>query len=79
MPIRSDAELASLQMPVQVIVGGKDVLLRSTETRDRIAQLVPHAEVTYLAEEGHVLPPQTNAIAAFLSSVAPPMLASVAG
>jgi pimeloyl-ACP methyl ester carboxylesterase len=77
LPIRSDAELASLQMPVQVIVGGKDVLLRSAETRDRIARLVPHAEITYLAEEGHVLPPQTAAIASFLSTVAPPMLASL--
>ena len=80
LPIRTDAELASLQVPTQVIVGGQDVLLRSAETRDRIARLVPHAEVTYLANAGHVLPPQTAAIASFLSSIerskAPAVIAS---
>src|SRR6185295_7452832 len=60
-PIRTDRELAALAMPVQVIVGGKDVMIRSAETRDRITRLVPHAQLTYLEHEGHLLPKQTDA------------------
>lgn len=66
VPIRTDAELAGLAMPVQLIVGGRDVLLRSTETRDRIARHVPHAHVAFLENEGHIVGTQTHAIAAFL-------------
>ena len=36
LPLRTDDELASLAMPVQVIVGSADALLRSRETRERI-------------------------------------------
>jgi len=68
IPIASDAALAALTMPVQLIVGGKDVLIRSTETRSRIERLVPHAHVTFLDEAGHVLPPQTSAIAEFIAT-----------
>jgi pimeloyl-ACP methyl ester carboxylesterase len=69
LPIRTDEELASLRMPVQAMVGGKDVLLRSAETRDRLERLVPGAQVTWLADEGHVLPRQTDATATFLATV----------
>jgi pimeloyl-ACP methyl ester carboxylesterase len=66
IPIRTDAELAGLNMPVQIVVGGHDAMIRSKETRDRIARLVPRAEVLYLEREGHILPRQTIAIARFL-------------
>ncbi len=68
IPIRSDEELAALTMPVQVILGGNDVLIRSNETRDRMQRLVPHVRLTYLEKEGHILPRQTSAISEFLST-----------
>src|SRR5476649_2341440 len=68
LPIRTDDELAGLTMPVQLIVGGKDALIRSKETRDRMERQVPHVHLTYLEHEGHILPRQTTAIVNFLGS-----------
>jgi pimeloyl-ACP methyl ester carboxylesterase len=70
IPIRTDEELAALTMPVQVILGGKDALLRSMETRARMERLVSNIRVTYLENEGHILPPQTRAITEFLRTAA---------
>jgi pimeloyl-ACP methyl ester carboxylesterase len=67
LPIRSDAELAGLTMPVQVILGARDALIRSSETRDRIRRHVPHATVIYLEEAGHILPRQTGEVGRFLT------------
>ena len=70
LPIRTDAELASLTMPVQLIVGGQDALLRSDATRDRILRCVPLLQLTYLENDGHILPRQTERIAEFLRAPA---------
>jgi pimeloyl-ACP methyl ester carboxylesterase len=69
IPIRTDAELAALSMPVQVIIGGKDVMLRSSETRDRMARLVRHLRLSYLENDGHILPSQTETILEFVNEV----------
>ena len=69
IPVRSDEELASLRMPIQLILGGKDALLRSQETRARFEQLSPDVRVIWLESEGHLLPPQTTAISEFLTEV----------
>ena len=66
LPIRTDDELAGLRMPVQLIVGGRDALLRSAETRDRMTRSVRNLQVVYLENEGHILPRQTATIAEFL-------------
>jgi pimeloyl-ACP methyl ester carboxylesterase len=66
LPVRTDDELASLKMPVQVIVGGKDALLRSDETGDRMQRTVTNLQLTYLENEGHVLLRQTERITEFL-------------
>lgn len=76
IPIRTDAELAGLKMPIQVVVGGNDAMIRSKETRDRIKRLVPHADLVYLERDGHILPRQTASVRAFLSSVVPASLKS---
>jgi pimeloyl-ACP methyl ester carboxylesterase len=68
-PIRTDTELSALSMPLQVIVGANDAMLHAAQTRDRISRLVPHAEVTFLSDAGHMLPPQTGRISAFLAGV----------
>jgi pimeloyl-ACP methyl ester carboxylesterase len=70
LPIFSEAALARLTMPVLAIVGGKDILLDSDETRRRLTGNVPHAEVRFLAEARHYIPAQTAVILDFLLSSA---------
>lgn len=67
IPIRSDDELATLTMPVQLILGSDDALLQSSETRARMERCVPHLRLSFLEGVGHILPPQTRAISAFLN------------
>jgi len=69
LPIRTDDELASLEMPVQLILGGNDTLIRSKETRDRMERWAPNLHLTYLENEGHILLRQTTAISDFLKAV----------
>jgi len=68
IPVISDAALASLTMPVLAIVGGRDVLIASSETRDRLTRHAPHAEVVFLPEGRHFLPGQTARVGAFLAA-----------
>ena len=70
LPIRTDQELGSLAMPVQLILGGKDTLIRSAETRARMERCAPNLRLIYLENEGHLLPPQTAAIGGFLEAAA---------
>jgi pimeloyl-ACP methyl ester carboxylesterase len=67
IPVLPDAALASLTMPMLAIVGSKDVLIDSAETRDRLTRLTPHAEVVFLPGGRHFLPGQTARVAAFLT------------
>lgn len=66
IPRLDDAALAALAVPTLVIVGGRDVLLDSVETRDRLARTVPQAEVHFVADGYHYLPGQTARARAFL-------------
>jgi pimeloyl-ACP methyl ester carboxylesterase len=66
LPVFSDAALKRLTMPLLAIVGGKDVLLDSAETRDRLQRTAARAEVRYLPEARHYIPGQTTAILEFL-------------
>ena len=69
IPCLTDAQLAALPMPVHVMAGGKDALLRSSETRERVTRLVKDLRLTYLENEGHLLPRQTENVLAFLDDV----------
>ncbi len=69
IPIFTDEALRRLTMPVLAIVGGRDVLLDSDETRRRLQRNVPHAEVLYLPESGHLLPRQTASVFDFLGRI----------
>lgn len=66
MPVFSDEALQRLSMPVITILGGKDVLLDSEETKERLKRNVPRVEVRYLPEAGHLIAGQTGAILEFL-------------
>ena len=67
LPIFDDAALRRLNMPVLAIVGAKDVMLDSAETRRRIAEIVESGEVRYLPGAGHFIPGVGPMIAEFLS------------
>jgi pimeloyl-ACP methyl ester carboxylesterase len=66
LPVFSDEALQRLTMPVMAIVGGKDVLMDSAETKRRLERNVPRAEVRYIPEAGHLIPRQTAPIVEFL-------------
>jgi pimeloyl-ACP methyl ester carboxylesterase len=68
IPLRTNDELASLTMPVQLIVGSDDALLRSAETRERMERCVGNLRVLFLDGVGHILPPQTAAVLEFLDA-----------
>ena len=66
IPALTDAQLQALAMPLLVIVGGRDVLLDSYDTRDRLQRSTPRAEVVFIEDGYHYLPGQTARIASFL-------------
>jgi pimeloyl-ACP methyl ester carboxylesterase len=72
IPRFTDSDLASLPMPVQVIVGSDDAMLNSRETRERVERCVGNLSVSWIENAGHLLPPQTAAVAEFLNSVQRP-------
>lgn len=70
IPIFPDAALARLTMPLLAIVGGRDVLLDSGGTRDRLRSHAPGARVIYLPEAHHVIFGQNQVVHDFLRGVA---------
>jgi pimeloyl-ACP methyl ester carboxylesterase len=51
----SDAELTRLTMPIVLVFGGRDLLLRSREAADRLTWVVPHSRVLFDEGAGHTL------------------------
>jgi len=68
LPVFSDETLRRLTMPLLAIVGAKDVLLDSADTKRRLEAFAAHAEVRYLPEAGHFIRGQTAVILDFLRS-----------
>lgn len=66
IPIFSDDALKRLTMPVLAIVGGKDVMLDSAGTRERLARVLPHADICFLPDARHYIPGQAETILEFL-------------
>ena len=62
----SDAALRGLAMPVLAIVGGRDALLDSAETKRRLDESAPKATVELLPDQGHLLRAQTARVLDFL-------------
>jgi pimeloyl-ACP methyl ester carboxylesterase len=67
VPRLGDAALARLTMPVLAIVGGRDALLDSAGTRERLSRHAPAATVVLIPEAGHLLPSQADRVARFLA------------
>lgn len=55
MPIFSDDELKRLTMPCILFVGDKDIMLKSEETAERFARLIPHGRIVKFPDRGHAL------------------------
>jgi pimeloyl-ACP methyl ester carboxylesterase len=66
VPVFSDGELLRLRMPIQFFAGSKDMLLRSKASVQRLAKLLPHAEIHLLKDCGHVILGQSDEILRFL-------------
>ncbi|WP_433411497.1 alpha/beta fold hydrolase [Microtetraspora malaysiensis] len=66
LPIFGDDALRGLTMPMLVVLGGRDALMDSHETRRRLQQAVPHARISFLPEVGHLITEQTRPILEFL-------------
>jgi pimeloyl-ACP methyl ester carboxylesterase len=67
IPRLTDDQLRQLRMPILTIVGGRDVLLDSADTRSRLQQHAPHAEIDFIEEGYHFLPDQAPRIMEFLA------------
>lgn len=66
IPQLTDTQLSSLTMPILAIMGGKDALIDSHDTRTRLEKLAPQAEVCFLENGYHFLPNQASRIGEFL-------------
>ncbi|MCQ4438305.1 hypothetical protein NO135_25185, partial [Clostridioides difficile] len=63
-----DGALRTLSTPTLAIVGGRDVMLDSRDTCDRLTRLVPHAQVRFLPDQYHFIRGQRDTVLAFLMS-----------
>ncbi len=66
VPVLGDAELSCLRMPIQFFAGTQDALSRAQDSAERLARLLPHAEVHLLKGCGHAVIGQTEEILSFL-------------
>jgi pimeloyl-ACP methyl ester carboxylesterase len=72
IPRLTDAELRQLGMPILTIIGGRDVLLDSRDTRERLQRSVPQTEICFIEDGYHFLPDQASRVMDFLERSAPP-------
>ena len=70
IPQLTDAQLGQLAMPILTIVGGRDALIDSRDTRARLHHAAPHAEVCFIDDGYHFLPGQTSRVMDFLEQAA---------
>ncbi|MFB7496705.1 alpha/beta fold hydrolase [Streptomyces sp. NPDC056161] len=66
LPVFTDSDLAALDMPVQVTVGGRDRLIDSHDTHRRLQQVAPRVSVAFIPEAGHLLKHQAQPVLDFL-------------
>lgn len=66
IPRLTDAQLGELAMPILTIIGGRDALLDSWDTRARLQRAAPHAEICFIENGYHFLPEQAPRVMDFL-------------
>ena len=67
-PLFPEKALRRLSLPLLAIVGARDVLLDSAQTKQRLEAFVKGAQVVYLPEAGHLIAGQMATVLAFLTS-----------
>lgn len=67
LPVFPDEALRGLAVPVLAIVGGRDAMLDSADTKRRLEANTPRATVDLLPDAGHLLRGQTKRVLDFLS------------
>jgi len=72
IPRLTDAQLRELTVPVLAIIGGRDALLDSRDTRARLQLAVQHAEICFIENGYHFLPDQASRVMDFLERSAAP-------
>jgi pimeloyl-ACP methyl ester carboxylesterase len=72
IPRLTDAQLRQLGMPILTIIGGRDALLDSRDTRERLQRNVPHAGICFIEDGYHFLPDQTSRVMDFLERTVAP-------
>jgi pimeloyl-ACP methyl ester carboxylesterase len=66
LPVFPDNALRSLNVPLLAIIGARDVLLDSAQTKRRLEALVKDSQIVYLPEAGHLIAGQTEAELGFM-------------
>ena len=61
-----DEALRRITRPLLLIVGGRDAMIDSTETRNRVTTNIATAQIEYLADAGHALFGYTKTVDTFL-------------
>jgi pimeloyl-ACP methyl ester carboxylesterase len=61
-----DEALRRITRPLLLIVGGRDAMIDSTETRNRVTTNIATAQIEYLPDAGHALFGYTKAVDTFL-------------
>lgn len=69
LPVLTDAEIAGLNCPVLVIAGGRDVMLHTKETRDRLQAHAPDAVIDFRPDARHYIAGTPHTIVPFLRDV----------
>lgn len=67
IPIFSDSELKRLTMPVALFAGGKDIMLDSFKTSERLSTLLPHTIIDVKKDAGHSIVKISDKVKVFLS------------
>jgi pimeloyl-ACP methyl ester carboxylesterase len=67
LAIFSDKELARLTMPVYVLFGDSDIMLRAEESVARIRRIAPNVQTEILPNTGHAVVGQAQRILKFLN------------
>ncbi|MEE4015921.1 alpha/beta hydrolase [Roseibium sp. FZY0029] len=64
----SDNQLRTLDMSILAILGGRDVMIDSEETRARLETNVPTAQIDFRPDGRHFMPDTVRGVLAFLST-----------
>jgi pimeloyl-ACP methyl ester carboxylesterase len=68
LPVFTDEQLTQLTMPLYVAVGGRDAMLDSRQTKQRLEQHARHVTVDLHPEAGHFVPGVSDTVLEFLRS-----------